>query len=68
MINKDVVYIVSFILIIINSIIYNITNIPTYTNTIMFKLIFLICTTIILHYNIYIVFFLCITYLNVISN
>jgi len=68
MFNKDIVYIVSFILIVINCIIYNKEKLPYYKNSILFKLIFLTCLTIMLHYNIYIGFFLSITYLNIISH
>jgi len=61
--NKDIVYIVSLILIIINCIIYKKTVLPNYKNNIIFKLIFLLCITIVLHYNIYIGFILSTTYL-----
>ena len=68
MFNKDIVYILSFILIIINCIIYNKQKLPNYTNSIIFKLLFVSCLTIVLHYNIYIGFFLGITYVNIINN
>jgi len=64
MINKDVVYIVSLILIIINCIIYD-KELPNYTKTIYFHILFLICTLAILHENIYLGFFLGVTYLNI---
>jgi len=64
MINKDIVYILCFILIIINCIIYNKNNIPLYTKTPLFKLIFLLCILIIANYNLYIATFLSITFLN----
>ena len=65
MINKDIVYIVCFILIIINCIIYNNTERPIYINNPIFKLIFLICTTILAYLNIYIGTFLGITFLTI---
>ena len=68
MFNKDIVYIVSFILIIINCIVYNKQKLPYYKNYVIFKFIFLSCLTIILHYNIYIGFFLGITYVNIITH
>jgi len=66
MINKDIVYIVCFILIIINCIIYSKNNIPTYTKSIIFKIIFLLCMLVISNYNLYIGTFLGITFLNII--
>ena len=65
MINKDIIYIVCFILIIINCIIYNKHELPIYINSPIFKLIFLICTTILSYLNIYIGVFLGITFLTI---
>jgi hypothetical protein len=65
MINKDIVYIVCFILIIINCIIYTNHERPIYINNSIFKLIFLICTTILSYLNIYIGTFLGITFLTI---
>ena len=61
--NKDIVYIISLILIIINCIIYKKTILPKYKKNIIFKLILLLCIMIVLHYNIYIGFVLSTTYL-----
>jgi len=64
-INKDIVYIVSFGLIIFNSIILNNKKIPFYTKHPLFHIIFMLCLVIILEYNIYIGFFVAVTYLNI---
>jgi len=65
MINKDIVYIVCFILIIINCIIYNKPNKPNYITHPLFKLIFIVCLTIVAHYSLYIGVFLGITFLTI---
>ena len=64
MINKDIVYIVCFILIIINCILYKKTN-PLYINNPIFKILFLICTILLSYLNIYIGTFLGITFLTI---
>jgi hypothetical protein len=64
MINKDIVYIVCFILIIINCILYKKTK-PVYINTPIFKILFLICTILLSYLNIYIGTFLGITFLTI---
>ena len=61
--NKDFVYLISFILIIINTIIVNKKQIPLYTKTILFRLVFMICLVIVLNYNIFIGFFVALSYL-----
>ena len=61
--NKDIIYIVSLLLIIINYILYNKTNLPLYIHHPIFKLIFMICLVVILEYNIYIGFFIAMSYL-----
>jgi hypothetical protein len=64
-VNKDIVYIVSFILIILNCIILNNNNRPFYTKHPLFHFIFMLCLVVILEYNIYIGFFVTVTYLNI---
>jgi len=64
-INKDIVYIVCFILILINCILYNKQNKPIYINNPIFKLIFLFCIMILSYLNIYIATFLGITFLTI---
>ena len=64
MINKDIVYIICFILIIVNCIIYNAEK-PVYVKHPIFKILFLVCTTILSYLNIYIGVFLGITYLSI---
>ena len=61
--NKDLVYLISFILIIINTIIVNKKQLPLYTKTILFRLVFMICLVIVLEYNIFIGFFVALSYL-----
>jgi hypothetical protein len=61
--NKDLVYLISFILIIINTIIVNKKQIPLYTKTILFRLVFMICLVVVLNYNIFIGFFVALSYL-----
>jgi len=61
--NKDLVYLISLILIIINTIIVNKKSLPVYTKTILFRIVFLICFMIILKYNIFIGFFVGLSYL-----
>lgn len=61
--NKDLVYLISFILIIINTIIVNKKQLPLYTKTILFRIVFMICLVIVLEYNIFIGFFLALSYL-----
>ena len=61
--NKDLVYLISFILIIINTIIVNKKEIPLYTKTILFRLVFMICLVVVLNYNIFIGFFVALSYL-----
>lgn len=61
--NKDIVYIVSLLLIIINYILYNKKTLPLYVDSPIFKIIFMICITLILEYNIYIGFFIVMSYL-----
>lgn len=61
--NKDIIYIVSLLLIIINYILYNKTSLPVYIHHPIFKLIFMICLVVILEYNIYIGFFIAMSYL-----
>jgi hypothetical protein len=64
MINKDIVYIFSFLLIIINLLIYK-REVPEYfKNNIVFKLIFLIWILYLAHINIYLGVFLGITFLS----
>ena len=63
MINKDIVYIVCFLLIVINSLIYN-NDIPDFLESNIFKLILLVLTVIMANKNIYIGFFLGITFLS----
>jgi len=63
MINKDIVYIVCFLLIVINSLIYN-NDIPEFLESNIFKLILLVLTVIMANKNIYIGFFLGITFLS----
>ena len=63
MINKDIVYIVCFILIVINCLIYN-YNVPEFLESNIFKLILLILILIMANKNIYIGFFLGITFLS----
>ena len=64
-INKDIVYIVCFILILINSILYNKQQKPIYVNNPIFKLVFLLCIMILSYLNIYIATFLAITFLTI---
>ena len=64
-INRDVVYIISLILIIVNIVILNKKQFPKYTGTSVFNLVFLLCSIIVLHKNIYIGFFVLLTYLNI---
>ena len=61
--NKDIIYIVSLLLIIINYILYNKNNLPVYIHNPIFKLIFMTCLIIVLEYNIYIGFFIAMSYL-----
>ena len=64
MINKDIVYIFSFLLIILNLVIYN-KDVPDYfKNNIVFKLIFLLLILYLAHINIYLGVFLGITFLS----
>jgi len=63
MINKDIVYIVCFILIVINCLIYN-YDVPEFLESNIFKLILLILILIMANKNIYIGFFLGITFLS----
>ena len=63
MINKDIVYIVCFILIVINCLIYT-YDIPEFLESNIFKLILLILILIMANKNIYIGFFLGITFLS----
>jgi len=63
MINKDIVYIVCFLLIVINCLIYN-YDVPEFLESTIFKLILLILILIMAHKNIYIGFFLGITFLS----
>ena len=63
MINKDIVYIVCFILIVINCLIYK-YDVPDFLESNIFKLILLILTVIMANKNIYIGFFLGITFLS----
>jgi hypothetical protein len=64
MINKDIVYIVCFFLIIINCLIYNSNNLPEFIESPLFKAIYLVLTLIISNINIYIGIFLGITFLS----
>ena len=61
--NKDLVYLISFILIIINTLIVNKKQLPLYTKTKLFRFVFLICLVIVLEYNIFIGFFVALSYL-----
>ena len=63
MINKDIVYIVCFILIVINCLIYN-YDVPEFLESNIFKLILLILIFKNSNKNIYIGFFLGITFLS----
>jgi hypothetical protein len=63
MINKDIVYIVCFILIVINCLVYT-YDVPEFLESNIFKLILLILTVIMANKNIYIGFFLGITFLS----
>ena len=63
MINKDIVYIVCFLLIVINCLIYN-YDVPEFFESNIFKLILLILLLIVANKNIYIGFFLGITFLS----
>jgi len=65
MINKDIVYIVCFILILINCIVYNKKTKPPYINNFLFKLVFLFCIMILSYLNIYISTFLGIIFLTI---
>ena len=64
MINKDIVYIVCFILIVINCLIYNSYDFPEFIDSPLFKAIYLVLTLIISNINIYIGLFLGITFLS----
>ena len=64
MINKDVVYIACFILIIINCLIYNSNELPEFIGSPLFKAIYLILILVIANINIYIGLFLGITFLS----
>lgn len=63
MINKDIVYIVCFILIVINCLIYN-YDVPEFLESNICKLILLVLILIMANRNIYIGFFLGITFLS----
>ena len=63
MINKDIVYIVCFLLIVINCLLYN-YEVPVFLESNIFKLILLILILIMANKNIYIGFFLGITFLS----
>jgi hypothetical protein len=65
MINKDIVYIVCFILILINCILYNKQKKPVYINNPIFKLLFLVCIMTLSYLNLYISTFLAITFLTI---
>ena len=63
MINKDIVYVGCFILIIINYLIYN-NDLPEFIESPLFKAIYLVLTLIMANINIYIGLFLGITFLS----
>ena len=63
MINKDIVYIVCFILIVINCLVYT-YDVPEFLESNIFKLILLVLILIMANQNIYIGFFLGITFLS----
>lgn len=64
MINKDIVYIFSFLLIIVNLLIYKNDTPEYFKNNVLFKLIFLMCILYLSHINIYLGVFLGITFLS----
>jgi hypothetical protein len=64
MINKDIVYIGCFILIVINCLIYNSNDLPEFIESPLFKAIYLVLILIIANINIYIGLFLGITFLS----
>ena len=64
MINKDIVYIICFIIIIINCLIYNSNKVPDFIDSPLFKAIYLGLILIIANINIYIGLFLGITFLS----
>ena len=67
-INRDIVYIVSFVLILVNLVLINKDEkrMPLYTKSPIFHLIYMICLVVSLKKNIYIGFFVGLTYLNII--
>jgi len=65
MINKDIVYIVCFILILLNCILYNIKIRPKYIHNPIFKLLFLLYIMTLSNLNIYIATFFAITFLTI---
>ena len=60
---KDQTYIASFIIIVLNVILYKKEKLPSYTKKPLFQLIYLLCLLVILDYNNIIGFFIAMTYL-----
>lgn len=65
--NSDIVYILCFIIVILNCIIFKKKTFPKYINAVEFKLIYLLSLLVIINYDLYIGTFLGITYLSIMT-